>query len=453
MDEWQQSQASVMDKIRNEFATEIKQINLKFAQLENRVDRKIELIHLEVLDYCKTKEEQSLETYTSLLASTLEDLKREMQEEFRTEICKQIDSKIVSVERSSTPRVGGRTKVKLPDYMDGEYSRVPDTRKSGTQTSVLKGETSTLRDIPRPTQKPTTFDGKSSWDASKTQFEIVAEINGWEGQEKAAFLAASLQGQALSVLNCLSDSSRRNYNALVQALDGRYGALCQSELNRATLRNRIRRRDESLPELAGDIERLVRLAYPSGTPEMLEALAKDQFVDAVHDDDIRLRIAQSRPTTLRQALEIALELESFALANKRRSRYVREVRVEEPRYDSNSQAGPWNGVLDQLKASTQEMRNFTREYTQQRARDTRTPSPPPKKCWTCQGDHLQRNCPDFVLGKRNSRRNEEDDVWKFRGQHGGQHQRGRSPENRGESKNPFASDDRNQDTGNQGNGR
>ena len=248
--------------------------------------------------------------------------------------------------------------------MDGEYSRVPDTRKSDTQKSVLKGETSTLRHVPRPTQKPTTFEGKSSWDAYKTQFEIVAEINGWEGQEKATFLAA------------------------------------------------------------GDMERLVRLAYPSGTSEMLEAFAKDQIVDAVHDDDIRLQIAQSRSPTLRQALEIALELESFALANKRRSRYVREVRVEEPRYDSNCQAGPWNGVLDQLKALTQEMQNFTREYTQQRARDSRTPSPPPKKCWTCQGDHLQRNSPDFVLGKRNSRRNEEDDVWKFRGQHGGQNQRG-----------------------------
>ena len=78
MDEWQRSQASVVDNIRNEFGTEIKKINLKFAQLENRVDRKIELIHSEVLDYYKTKEEQCLETYTSLLASTLEDLKREM---------------------------------------------------------------------------------------------------------------------------------------------------------------------------------------------------------------------------------------------------------------------------------------------------------------------------------------------------------------------------------------
>jgi hypothetical protein len=64
MNEWQRSQGAVMDNIRREFAKEIKQLNLKFAQLENNVDRKIELIHSEVLEYCKAKEEQSLETYT-----------------------------------------------------------------------------------------------------------------------------------------------------------------------------------------------------------------------------------------------------------------------------------------------------------------------------------------------------------------------------------------------------
>jgi hypothetical protein len=69
------------------------------------------LIHSEVLEYWKAKEEQSLETYTSLLASALEDLKREMKEEFSNEICKRVDSRIIGMERSSTPRVGGRTKV------------------------------------------------------------------------------------------------------------------------------------------------------------------------------------------------------------------------------------------------------------------------------------------------------------------------------------------------------
>ena len=44
----------------------------------------------------------------------------------------------------------------------------------------------------------------------------------------------------------------------------------------------------------------------------MEGLGKDQFLDAGQDDKMRLRISRSRPTTLRQALEIALELESCA---------------------------------------------------------------------------------------------------------------------------------------------
>jgi hypothetical protein len=134
-------------------------------------------------------------------------------------------------------------------------AKLPDLWE--TETRSLKSGTTFLHEVTKPTQRLKTFDGKTSWDAYKTQFEIVAEINGWDDNEKAAFLAASpscfSRRPAVNVLNCLSESNRRSYNALLQALD----TLCQSELNRATLRNRIRRRDESLPELAGDIERLV----------------------------------------------------------------------------------------------------------------------------------------------------------------------------------------------------
>lgn len=89
-------------------------------------------------------------------------------------------------------------------------------------------------------------------------------------------------------------------------------------------------RDETLPELAEDIERLARLAYPEALetltyPEVLETLTKDQFTDALNDDQTRLRVAQARPTSLRAALGIALEIESFSLAARRRVRPVRTV--------------------------------------------------------------------------------------------------------------------------------
>ena len=71
------------------------------------------------------------------------------------------------------------------------------------------------------------------------------------------------------------------------------------------------------------------MAYPEAPPEMLELLAKDQFIDALTDGDIRLRMRQSHPKSLREALQTALELEAFQLANQQRAKPVRSVIIEE----------------------------------------------------------------------------------------------------------------------------
>jgi len=93
------------------------------------------------------------------------------------------------------------------------------------------------------------------------------------------------------------------------------------------LKARSRRRDETLAELAEDVERLVRLAYPEATEAMVEVLAKDQFVDALPEEDMRLRIRQNKPVMLRDALRLALELESYQLASRQRPKLVREISV------------------------------------------------------------------------------------------------------------------------------
>ena len=82
--------------------------------------------------------------------------------------------------------------------------------------------------------------------------------------------------------------------------------------------------------LGEEIKHLVRLAYPDASVDMLDILAKDQFIDTLPDEDIRLRLRQNKPGTLQQALEEALELESIYLANNQRSKNVREVQLESP---------------------------------------------------------------------------------------------------------------------------
>ena len=91
------------------------------------------------------------------------------------------------------------------------------------------------------------------------------------------------------------------------------------------LRCRTRKQEESLQELAEDVECLARFAYPEAADDMLEVFVKDQFLDALQDEDVRLRIRQNRPASLSQALEQALELESYQLTNQQRSKTVREI--------------------------------------------------------------------------------------------------------------------------------
>ena len=269
-------------------------------------------------------------------------------------------------------------------------------RSAETRPDVPTQEATATRII-----RPSPYDGRSPWDAYKTQFEMLADLNRWTDTEKATFLAINLKGAALSVLGNLPQRSRSDYAALTAALDSRFGVAHQAELNRARLRSRKRQRGEGLPELAEDIERLARLAYPDADPSMLEVLGKDQFIDALLNDDSRLRIRQMRPTTLRAALEHALELESYQLANQQTGRAVRETRL------GNEHQQQWSQQKEPRAAKGgEELLQECLQLLQQCAigsensgRGSKLSNKPRKKnkeditCWRCkQKGHIQRNC-------------------------------------------------------------
>ena len=133
----------------------------------------------------------------------------------------------------------------------------------------------------RPIQKPPSFDGKSLWEPYIAQFEIVAGMNQWNDDQKGNYLATNLKGSALTVLGNLATEMRQDYRPLVAALKSRFGAAHQQELHRTKFKSRLRHRDESLQELAEDMERLARLAYPLPPEDMKDLLAKEQFIDAI----------------------------------------------------------------------------------------------------------------------------------------------------------------------------
>ena len=70
------------------------------------------------------------------------------------------------------------------------------------------------------------------------------------------------------------------------------------ELHKAEFRVRHHDQDEKLPDLASSLRRLVSRAYPEAVPDLQESLAKDQFIDALEDREMRMKLRESGLKTL-----------------------------------------------------------------------------------------------------------------------------------------------------------
>ena len=55
------------------------------------------------------------------------------------------------------------------------------------------------RHVVKTAVKPSIFDGSTPWQDYYAQFEILSQINGWQGTDKAMYLASCLREQAQAV--------------------------------------------------------------------------------------------------------------------------------------------------------------------------------------------------------------------------------------------------------------
>ena len=103
--------------------------------------------------------------------------------------------------------------------------------REGPENAVVRHEES-RRVLPLEgahQMKPATFDGKSDWDAYRTQFELLSRMNRWSEYDQAAHLAISLRGSAAMVLTN-SPPRGYSYETLVTTLESRFGSAHQTEL-------------------------------------------------------------------------------------------------------------------------------------------------------------------------------------------------------------------------------
>ena len=161
--------------------------------------------------------------------------------------------------------------------------------------------------------KPGTYDGTGNWSDYLIQFNLIADFCQWNAYEKALHLVINLRGTAQGVLADLRQVQRTNFCSLSSALAARFEPVQQSELHRVTLKTRLRCENETLTELAQDVNRLVRLAYPSTSVDVREQFSKDYFIDALNDHELEWAVLRGKPESVDNAMKLALECESFLI--------------------------------------------------------------------------------------------------------------------------------------------
>ena len=156
------------------------------------------------------------------------------------------------------------------------------------------------------------FDDKN-WDFDEymAHFMSVARWNGWSYAEMADQLAMNLRGSARTVLGILPEHEVRDFDSLKAALTRRYSPLERRSAYRNEFQHRRRSKGENLVEYGCVLRKLAAKAHPSLLPNQREVLIVDQFISGLNSTEIRRHVSFAHPENLDEAIDLAVEFESF----------------------------------------------------------------------------------------------------------------------------------------------
>ncbi|XP_049306032.1 uncharacterized protein LOC125776635 [Bactrocera dorsalis] len=177
--------------------------------------------------------------------------------------------------------------------------------------------------------KAPTFDGSIPFQIFKLQFEKTATANNWNAADKVASLFVSLKGPAAEILQTIPDCERDNYEALMSAIERRYGSEHRKQIYQIELQNRGQKMNESLQEFATEIERLAHLANADAPVDYIERVKIQCFINGIRDVDTKRATYAMPKRTFAETVSHALTQETASLLSKPAPK-VQRVEMEQP---------------------------------------------------------------------------------------------------------------------------
>ena len=237
----------------------------------------------------------------------------------------------------------------------------------------------------------------SDWATYKIHFQMCMRANRWGPQEAVEELSAALRGEALKTL-ALFPADMLTLQNLTAEMDRVFGPSDKEQLYAMRMKGRIRQPDESIPQLGQSIKELAASAYPTMPVEYRDVIAKEAFVEAVNDTQLRQAIYRDRAETLSEAVNAAAEWECFQQVEKGRkqSKLVRATATPDATNTSatdTSKTNPMEEMMSSFGTLLQDLRDELVRSRQNQMR--RGPRDMTKvRCHNCKEmGHMFRSCP------------------------------------------------------------
>ena len=159
---------------------------------------------------------------------------------------------------------------------------------SDTPTHHFAGPRQEGRPAHRPAAPIQRFNSKSiGWPAWFRHFRAVADVQGWDKDQRALQMVSYLDEKAMNVAQELSDRELYNYDALVGLLSARFDPASRVSASRSRFHGRTRRHQEDADTYADSITELCRLGYPQSSPELRQEVMSEQFVRGQSDPELK----------------------------------------------------------------------------------------------------------------------------------------------------------------------
>ena len=161
------------------------------------------------------------------------------------------------------------------------------------------------------------FNSKSiGWPAWFRHFRAVADVQGWDKDQRALQMVSYLDEKAMNVAQELSDRELYDYDALVGLLSARFDPASRVSASRSCFHGRTRRHQEDADTYADSITELCRLGYPQSSPELRQELISEQFVRGQSDPELKkylwVVIRTQKDKKLQTLIEVCTDFASLS---------------------------------------------------------------------------------------------------------------------------------------------